>query len=107
MESIYFVEIENIKGVLFNLKQVESRKFLDSLNQEQKENYKDMQLLKKMNDVKNKVFKEKKNSFFCGLTAEQIENHTTLERAKQSYKSLLKIEMTLAINNLLKNEIQQ
>ena len=107
MESIYFVEIENIKGVLFNLKQTESKKFLDSLNQEQKQNYKDMRLLKKMNDVKNKVFKETKNSFFSSLTEKQIENHSTLERAKQAYKSLLKVEMTLAINNLLKNEIQQ
>ena len=105
MESIYFAEIESIKGLLFNIRQKESKIFFDSLDKRQTEYYDDFVIHKKLNDIKNKIFKEKKYTFFDSLSAEQTEQYAILDRAKRAYKSILKIEATLAINSLLKNEI--
>jgi hypothetical protein len=105
MDSIYFAEVENIKGILFNNRQALLKSFLTSLNTDQQQKFKAFNEFKKLNDQKNKNFKILKNSFFISLTKEQIKEYEILDRSKKAYKSLLKIETTLAVNSLLKNEI--
>lgn len=105
MDSIYFAEIENIKGILFNNRQTLLKNFLTLLNTDQEQKFKAFNEFKKLNDQKNKNFKILKNNFFISLSTDQLKDYETLDRSKRAYKTLLKIEATLAINSLLKNEI--
>jgi len=103
--ELHFSEIENIKGVIFNTKQQTLTAFKKMLSEEQNFKFNEFNTFKKLNDKKNKIFKDLKLSFLHSLSDEQAVMYETLDRVNKSYKTILKIETTLAINNLLKNEI--